>query len=91
MGVCSAGFSKDSFSKYLKQRGWKQAKQAISLTTGSLPVCSHKSGVKGFLRLKMAYMPKNGQDEENSEQRDYMEVRERLRALASPREAAHLA
>nr|XP_020026113.1 E3 ubiquitin-protein ligase NEDD4-like isoform X1 [Castor canadensis] len=32
---------------------------------------SHKSRVKGFLRLKMAYMPKNGgQDEENSEQRD---------------------
>uniref|UniRef100_A0A8C0QP99 HECT-type E3 ubiquitin transferase n=1 Tax=Canis lupus familiaris TaxID=9615 RepID=A0A8C0QP99_CANLF len=35
---------------------------------------SHKSRVKGFLRLKMAYMPKNGgQDEENSEQRDDME------------------
>ncbi|XP_055273415.1 E3 ubiquitin-protein ligase NEDD4-like isoform X6 [Moschus berezovskii] len=35
---------------------------------------SHKSRVKGFLRLKMAYMPKNGgQDEENSEQRDEME------------------
>uniref|UniRef100_A0A286ZR21 HECT-type E3 ubiquitin transferase n=1 Tax=Sus scrofa TaxID=9823 RepID=A0A286ZR21_PIG len=34
----------------------------------------HKSRVKGFLRLKMAYMPKNGgQDEENSEQRDEME------------------
>ncbi|KAL2777984.1 E3 ubiquitin-protein ligase NEDD4-like isoform 7 [Daubentonia madagascariensis] len=32
---------------------------------------SHKSRVKGFLRLKMAYMPKNGgQDEESSEQRD---------------------
>ncbi|XP_049638010.1 E3 ubiquitin-protein ligase NEDD4-like isoform X5 [Suncus etruscus] len=32
---------------------------------------SHKSRVKGFLRLKMAYMPKNGgQDEENGEQRD---------------------
>uniref|UniRef100_A0A2K6V2U0 E3 ubiquitin-protein ligase n=1 Tax=Saimiri boliviensis boliviensis TaxID=39432 RepID=A0A2K6V2U0_SAIBB len=32
---------------------------------------SHKSRVKGFLRLKMAYMPKNGgQDEENSDQRD---------------------
>ncbi|KAM5305816.1 E3 ubiquitin-protein ligase NEDD4-like isoform 5-T5 [Glossophaga mutica] len=31
---------------------------------------SHKSRVKGFLRLKMAYMPKNGgQDEENGEQR----------------------
>uniref|UniRef100_A0A8C9DUL4 E3 ubiquitin-protein ligase n=1 Tax=Prolemur simus TaxID=1328070 RepID=A0A8C9DUL4_PROSS len=35
---------------------------------------SHKSRVKGFLRLKMAYMPKNGgQDEESSEQRDDME------------------
>ncbi|XP_073069234.1 E3 ubiquitin-protein ligase NEDD4-like isoform X2 [Manis javanica] len=35
---------------------------------------SHKSRVKGFLRLKMAYMPKNGgQDEENSEQRDDLE------------------
>ncbi|XP_057383320.1 E3 ubiquitin-protein ligase NEDD4-like isoform X9 [Balaenoptera acutorostrata] len=35
---------------------------------------SHKSRVKGFLRLKMAYMPKNGgQDEENSEPRDEME------------------
>uniref|UniRef100_A0A8I5TSF0 E3 ubiquitin-protein ligase n=1 Tax=Pongo abelii TaxID=9601 RepID=A0A8I5TSF0_PONAB len=35
---------------------------------------SHKSRVKGFLRLKMAYMPKNGgQEEENSEQRDDME------------------
>ncbi|XP_054527654.1 E3 ubiquitin-protein ligase NEDD4-like isoform X9 [Pan troglodytes] len=35
---------------------------------------SHKSRVKGFLRLKMAYMPKNGgQDEENSDQRDDME------------------
>ncbi|ERE82920.1 E3 ubiquitin-protein ligase [Cricetulus griseus] len=35
---------------------------------------SHKSRVKGFLRLKMAYMPKNGgQDEENGEQRDDME------------------
>ncbi|NXM81697.1 NED4L ligase, partial [Oenanthe oenanthe] len=32
---------------------------------------SHKSRVKGFLRLKMAYMPKNGgQEEENSDQRD---------------------
>uniref|UniRef100_A0A8C5W3M4 E3 ubiquitin-protein ligase n=1 Tax=Microcebus murinus TaxID=30608 RepID=A0A8C5W3M4_MICMU len=35
---------------------------------------SHKSRVKGFLRLKMAYMPKNGgQDEEGGEQRDDME------------------
>ncbi|KAG3293827.1 hypothetical protein H1C71_036383 [Ictidomys tridecemlineatus] len=35
---------------------------------------SHKSRVKGFLRLKMAYMPKNGgQDDENSEQTDDME------------------
>ncbi|XP_076991477.1 E3 ubiquitin-protein ligase NEDD4-like isoform X5 [Tamandua tetradactyla] len=35
---------------------------------------SHKSRVKGFLRLKMAYMPKNGgQDEDNSEQREDVE------------------
>lgn len=41
----------------------------------SLP-SSHKSRVKGFLRLKMAYMPKNGgQEEENSDQRDESEVR----------------
>lgn len=58
----------------LKQEGWKRARSFI---TGFLPVRSHKSRVKGFLRLKMAYMPKNGgQDEENSEQRDDMEVRE---------------
>ncbi|XP_030330747.1 E3 ubiquitin-protein ligase NEDD4-like isoform X13 [Strigops habroptila] len=32
---------------------------------------SHKSRVKGFLRLKMAYMPKNGgQEEDSSDQRD---------------------
>lgn len=74
VSVCSVGFPEDSFSKHLKQGGWKQA---IAFTTGSLPVCSHKSRVKGFLRLKMAYMPKNGgQDEENSEQRDDMEVGE---------------
>ncbi|XP_030044960.1 E3 ubiquitin-protein ligase NEDD4-like, partial [Microcaecilia unicolor] len=36
---------------------------------------SHKSRVKGFLRLKMAYMPKNGgQEEENGEQREESEV-----------------
>ncbi|XP_040511190.1 E3 ubiquitin-protein ligase NEDD4-like isoform X10 [Gallus gallus] len=35
---------------------------------------SHKSHVKGFLRLKMAYMPKNGgQEEENSNQRNESE------------------
>ncbi|XP_053304154.1 E3 ubiquitin-protein ligase NEDD4-like isoform X4 [Spea bombifrons] len=35
---------------------------------------SHKSRVKGFLRLKMAYMPKNdGQEEETSEQREESE------------------
>ncbi|XP_056179068.1 E3 ubiquitin-protein ligase NEDD4-like isoform X7 [Falco biarmicus] len=35
---------------------------------------SHKSRVKGFLRLKMAYMPKNGgQEEDNSDQRDESE------------------
>ncbi|KAI4882871.1 hypothetical protein NFI96_013091 [Prochilodus magdalenae] len=30
------------------------------------PVCSHKSRVKGYLRLKMAYLPKNGAQEEDS-------------------------
>uniref|UniRef100_A0A6I8SFU1 HECT-type E3 ubiquitin transferase n=1 Tax=Xenopus tropicalis TaxID=8364 RepID=A0A6I8SFU1_XENTR len=35
---------------------------------------SHKSRVKGFLRLKMAYLPKNGmQEEENNEQREESE------------------
>ncbi|XP_035246195.1 E3 ubiquitin-protein ligase NEDD4-like isoform X9 [Anguilla anguilla] len=35
---------------------------------------SHKSRVKGYLRLKMAYLPKNGgQEEENSEARDEAE------------------
>ncbi|XP_075443216.1 E3 ubiquitin-protein ligase NEDD4-like isoform X4 [Ascaphus truei] len=35
---------------------------------------SHKSRVKGFLRLKMAYMPKNeGQEEESNEQREEAE------------------
>ncbi|XP_061071752.1 E3 ubiquitin-protein ligase NEDD4-like isoform X11 [Conger conger] len=35
---------------------------------------SHKSRVKGYLRLKMAYLPKNdGQEEENSETRDEAE------------------
>ncbi|KAM4708479.1 E3 ubiquitin-protein ligase NEDD4-like isoform 3-T3 [Discoglossus pictus] len=35
---------------------------------------SHKSRVKGFLRLKMAYLPKNGgQEEENNEQREEAE------------------
>lgn len=54
----------------------KDGNKPYPLLTGSLPVCSHKSRVKGFLRLKMAYMPKNGgQDDENSEQRDDMEVR----------------
>uniref|UniRef100_A0A8C5SM78 E3 ubiquitin-protein ligase NEDD4-like n=1 Tax=Laticauda laticaudata TaxID=8630 RepID=A0A8C5SM78_LATLA len=31
---------------------------------------SHKSRVKGFLRLKMAYMPKNGGQEDDSDQRE---------------------
>ncbi|XP_033020176.1 E3 ubiquitin-protein ligase NEDD4-like isoform X4 [Lacerta agilis] len=31
---------------------------------------SHKSRVKGFLRLKMAYMPKNGGQEEDGDQRE---------------------
>ncbi|XP_069602185.1 E3 ubiquitin-protein ligase NEDD4-like isoform X15 [Ranitomeya imitator] len=36
---------------------------------------SHKSRVKGFLRLKMAYLPKNGaQEEETSEQREEVET-----------------
>ncbi|XP_075697256.1 E3 ubiquitin-protein ligase NEDD4-like isoform X3 [Rhinoderma darwinii] len=35
---------------------------------------SHKSRVKGFLRLKMAYLPKNGaQEEQTSEQREEAE------------------
>ncbi|KAM4809472.1 E3 ubiquitin-protein ligase NEDD4-like isoform 4-T4 [Rhinophrynus dorsalis] len=35
---------------------------------------SHKSRVKGFLRLKMAYLPKNGaQEEETTEQREEAE------------------
>lgn len=47
---------------------------------------SHKSRVKGFLRLKMAYMPKNGgQEDENSDQRDESEVR--LNAAGSTRVA----
>uniref|UniRef100_A0A8B9KTA3 HECT-type E3 ubiquitin transferase n=1 Tax=Astyanax mexicanus TaxID=7994 RepID=A0A8B9KTA3_ASTMX len=37
---------------------------------------SHKSRVKGYLRLKMAYLPKNGaQEEENTEMREEAEVR----------------
>ncbi|XP_048359510.1 E3 ubiquitin-protein ligase NEDD4-like isoform X5 [Sphaerodactylus townsendi] len=31
---------------------------------------SHKSRVKGFLRLKMAYMPKNGGQDDDSDQRE---------------------
>ncbi|XP_062828603.1 E3 ubiquitin-protein ligase NEDD4-like isoform X7 [Anolis carolinensis] len=31
---------------------------------------SHKSRVKGFLRLKMAYMPKNGGQEDDNDQRE---------------------
>lgn len=54
---------------------YERCNQVMSFITNSLPLRSHKSRVKGFLRLKMAYMPKNGgQDEENSEQRDDMEV-----------------
>uniref|UniRef100_A0A8C3C2C9 HECT-type E3 ubiquitin transferase n=1 Tax=Cairina moschata TaxID=8855 RepID=A0A8C3C2C9_CAIMO len=34
---------------------------------------SHKSRVKGFLRLKMAYMPKNGGQDEENDQRDESE------------------
>lgn len=37
--------------------------------------CSHKSRVKGYLRLKMAYLPKNGgHEEETSEMREEAEV-----------------
>lgn len=36
---------------------------------------SHKSRVKGYLRLKMAYLPKNGgQEEDNAETREEAEV-----------------
>uniref|UniRef100_A0A8C4RPR1 E3 ubiquitin-protein ligase n=1 Tax=Erpetoichthys calabaricus TaxID=27687 RepID=A0A8C4RPR1_ERPCA len=45
---------------------------------------SHKSRVKGYLRLKMAYLPKNGsQEEENGEQREEPEVWE----VADPNDA----
>ncbi len=38
-------------------------------------LCSHKSRVKGYLRLKMAYLPKNGgHEEESSEMREEAEV-----------------
>ncbi len=38
-------------------------------------LCSHKSRVKGYLRLKMAYLPKNGgHEEESSETREEAEV-----------------
>lgn len=54
---------------------YESCNQVVSFITNFLPSRSHKSRVKGFLRLKMAYMPKNGgQDEENSEQREDMEV-----------------
>lgn len=50
-----------------------------SLLTGFLLSRSHKSRVKGFLRLKMAYLPKNGgPDEDGGEPRDDMEVGVRL-------------
>uniref|UniRef100_A0A2K5J721 E3 ubiquitin-protein ligase NEDD4-like n=1 Tax=Colobus angolensis palliatus TaxID=336983 RepID=A0A2K5J721_COLAP len=53
---------------YLMLRAGDFLLRAFTLKQG------HKSRVKGFLRLKMAYMPKNGgQDEENSDQRDDME------------------
>lgn len=60
---------------FLSHHKYERCNQVISFITNFLPLYSHKSRVKGFLRLKMAYMPKNGgQDEENSEQRDDMEV-----------------
>ncbi|XP_072108350.1 E3 ubiquitin-protein ligase NEDD4-like isoform X8 [Mobula birostris] len=42
---------------------------------------SHKSRVKGFLRLKMAYLPRNGGQEETPEQR---EESERAWAMVDP-------
>lgn len=46
-------------------------------TLKSLCCCSsHKSRVKGYLRLKMAYLPKQGgQEEEAGEMREEAEVR----------------
>ncbi|XP_042191867.1 E3 ubiquitin-protein ligase NEDD4-like isoform X3 [Callorhinchus milii] len=47
---------------------------------------SHKSRVKGFLRLKMAYLPKNGgQEEETPEQR---EESERVWDLVDPNDSS---
>lgn len=38
--------------------------------------CSHKSRVKGYLRLKMAYLPKQGgQEDEAGDMREEAEVR----------------
>lgn len=34
---------------------------------------SHKSRVKGYLRLKMTYLPKNGSDDENADQAEELE------------------
>lgn len=76
----SASFFLCIFCKSLHK--YERCNQVVSFITISLPLCSHKSRVKGFLRLKMAYMPKNGgQDEENSEQRDDMEVSCRTASL----------
>lgn len=37
---------------------------------------SHKSRVKGYLRLKMTYLPKtSGSEEDNAEQTEELEVR----------------
>ena len=36
---------------------------------------SHKSRVKGYLRLKMTYLPKHGSDDENADQAEELEVR----------------
>lgn len=53
---------------------WKAAHILnISITFYSF---SHKSRVKGYLRLKMAYLPKQGgQEEETGEIREEAEVR----------------
>lgn len=48
----------------------------ISNMSSSCVRSSHKSRVKGYLRLKMAYLPKQGgQEEEAGEMREEAEVR----------------
>ena len=60
---------------FFQKSSYERCNQVIASITNFLLSCSHKSRVKGFLRLKMAYMPKNGgQNEENGEQRGDAEV-----------------